>query len=341
VSTSLTLEKLVPTWNATASDHVAHLEWNPVGDRLASLPSQGPILVLDAAGRTLASLPEHAMGNGWATWHPTSGNLATAGYDGAVRLYSADHLALLSEKKLGRGWIEHIRWSADGKHLAASLGKELILLEAHLETTGGWTDGKHVICDFAWNPHRPGDIATVGGTGARMWRIGEPEPFAHFDWGGASLLAAWSPDGRWLATGDQTPSVHVYDFTRDHPLHIQGYETKVKTIAFSPTSKHLATGGGPLVTVWNCTGKTGPENTMPRQLEGHDSDVSALAYDPAGKLLASGGLDGRLLIFEPATSVRPRAAALLGEPVSSLAWHPAGDRLAAATASGQIALVTF
>jgi WD40 repeat protein len=104
----------------------------------------------------------------------------------------------------------------------------------------------------------PLEIASVSGNGARMWRIGETEPFARFDWGGASLLVTWSPEGRWLVTCDQTPSVHLYDFTRDCPLHIQGYETKVKAMDFSADGKHLATGGGAKVTVWNCTGKTDP-----------------------------------------------------------------------------------
>jgi WD40 repeat protein len=102
-----------------------------------------------------------------------------------------------------------------------------------------------------------------------MWRIGEAEPYARFDWGGASLLVVWSPDARWLATGDQTPSVHLYDFTRDYPLHIHGFETKVKAVDFSPDGQRLVTGGGSTVTVWNCTGKAGPEDTIPEQLRFH------------------------------------------------------------------------
>jgi hypothetical protein len=115
-----------------------------------------------------------------------------------------------------------------------------------------------------------------------MWRIGETEPFARFDWGGASLLVTWS----WLVTGDQTPSVHLYDFTRDYPLHIQGYETKVKAMDFSLDGKRLATGGGAKVTAWNCTGKTGPEDTIPDQLKFHKGDMETIAWSPTGEFLA-------------------------------------------------------
>ena len=171
------------------------------------------------------------------------------------------------------GWIERVRWSPDGSRLASALGKNLFILKPDGEIAATFSNHRTSVSDFSWNPNSPLEIASVCGGGARMWRIGETEPFARFDWGGASLLVLWSPDGRWLATGDQTPSVHLYDFTRDYPLHIQGYETKVKAMDFSPDGKRLATGGGTTVTVWNCTGETGPEGTVPDQLKFHKGDV--------------------------------------------------------------------
>lgn len=327
---------------AEAGEHVLGLSWAADGTQLAATPSEGPILVLGRDGAITAELPDHGLGNGAAVFHPFEPKLATCGTDGKVRIYEnlCPPARPSREIPLGKGWLERLAWSPDGARLATALGKRLIVLDE----TGGiaheFDAHKSSVCDFAWNPRQPEEIASVADGGATMWRLGGTEPFARFDWGGASLLACWSPDGRWLVTGDQTPSVHLYDFTRDHPLHIQGYETKVKALAFNSASRKLATGGGRLVTVWNCTGKTGPEGTIPKQLEGHTGDSIALAYRRGSDWLASGGTDGRLIVFEPESSTRPRASLALGSGVTCVAWHPTEPLLAAGTESGTVALLT-
>jgi len=54
----------------------------------------------------------------------------------------------------------------------------------------------------------------------------------------------WSPDGKWLVSGNQDPSVHLWIPEQDIELQMSGYETKVKHLAFDHTSRWLATGGG-------------------------------------------------------------------------------------------------
>ncbi len=333
--------KATITARQDAPDHVVQVEWAADGSRITAVPATGAIFIWDGESDPL-ELPDHGLGNGWAAWHPSDNRLATAGYDGRVRIY--EDLPRTAEPKversLGRGWIERVRWSPDGNWLAAAIGKRLLILDPAGEIRHEYAGHRSTVCDFVWNPQQPDEIAAVCDGGAYMWRLGEPEAFARFDWGGASLIATWSPDGRWVVTGDQTPSVHLYDFTRDEPLHIQGYETKVKALAFNSASRRLASGGGRLVTVWACTGKRGPEGSVPKQLEGHDGDCVALAYRGSSDLLASGGTDGYLFFYEPETSVRPRAVARFDDGVTSVAWHPKSPLLVAGTATGEIALVT-
>ena len=311
----------------TAGDHILDLKWNPEGTRLLATPATGAVLVADETATLLEELPGHGMGNGSSDWF--AGEPATCGFDGKIRCGSR-------EWKPGRGMIEHVRTSPDGALLAAGQGKALHIFDAAGSDEKSLRDLPAVVSDFAWNPKSPAEIATVGAGGALLWRLGEKESFARFDWGGASLQVRWSNDGRWLATADQTASVHVYDIPRDNPLNMEGFESKVRALAFSADGKRLATAGSPVVTVWPCASKTGPEGAHPIQVDGSGSEVLALDFSPATAQLATGDGEGTLLVvtFEKGQFRRKRAR--LGVGISALAWHPNKPLLAVGHSSGLV-----
>jgi WD40 repeat protein len=317
-----------------ACEHLISARWLAGGKFLVAVPTAGVPVVWDGASHS-RELADHGLGNGCLAVHPSEDVFVTGGADGKIRMYSGPD-APAAEILLGRGWIDRARWSPDGSKLAVGLGKHLVVLNRTGEVIWKSPAHKSTVCDLAWNPVQSDQLAVACDGGAHLWTIGGEEPFARFDWGGASLIITWSLDGRWVITGDQTPSVHLYDVPRDFPLHIQGYESKVKALAISSNSRCLATGGSPLVTVWNCTGKTGPENTTPKQLEGHDDFCLALEYRSGSDLLVSGGADGRVLVFEAEQSVRPRAAYLLDGEVVTVAWHPKEPRIVAGTSTGKM-----
>jgi WD40 repeat protein len=236
--------------------------------------------------------------------------------------------------------IERVKASADGKFLAAAQGKALHIFDAKGNEALSLRDLEASVVDFAWNPARSREVATVGAGGATLWRLGQKKPFARFDWGGASLRVGWSADGRWLATGDQTPSVHVYDIPRDHPLHIQGFESKVQALAFSKDSRQLATAGSAVVTVWPMTGKKGPDGATPIQIDGCESPAQALDFSSTG-LLAIGDGAGTLLVitFEKGQFRRKRSK--LEGGISALAWHPSLPLLAIGHEDGRMMLLSL
>jgi WD40 repeat protein len=109
---------------------------------------------------------------------------------------------------------------------------------------------------------------------------------------------AMSPSGKWLLTGNQDCSVHVWNADSGTEMHMGGFAAKVRQLAWHRGSRWVATGGGPSIAVWDCSGR-GPEGRTPTLLEWHTDAVSALHYQPAGDWLASGARDGGVAVWSP------------------------------------------
>lgn len=324
--------------STTLDDHVLQTEWHATGQWFAAMPATGRILVGDAEGQEIARLPGHKGGNGGLAWQPGQPVLATFGQDAEVRLHGFPLDQTPRVFPLEKGWAERVAWNRDGSHLAVALGRNIHILDgATGEVLQSWPNQRSTVADLAWNPCNPREVASVCDGGALLWRLGETKPFGRFDWGGASLVVTWSPDGRWVVTGDQTPSVHLYEVKRKTPLHIQGFESKVKTFAWLQRGAQLATGGGCVITLWPCHGKEGPNGATPAQLFGHQADVSCL--ESADDALLSAGRDGLALIWLPGKSETPGLLAQVDDEITSLRLSPGHDRLLLGTHQGSLALL--
>ena len=303
---------------------------------LADRPEVGP--------RPLG-LTAHRGGNGSIAWHPGGSSIATFGQDSILRIHCLA-TGSFSELQLPRGWTERCAWNADGSLIAAAVGKAVHVIDAAtLETKRIIDDHRSTVTDLVWHPVLLDQLATTSDGGARMWRLGETKPFARIDDGVAAVLATWSPDGRWVVTSDQTPSVHLYDMKRRAPLFIQGFETKIKAFAWQAGGAKdlpwLAVGGSPVITVWPCFGKNGPSGAKPQQLYGHIKEITALDFPADASHLASGARDGFVLLWLPHHSSDPALIAREESEITCVRWSPAGLNLAYGTASGHISIHTL
>ena len=318
------------TSHATA-DYVLHLAWDTEGTRLAVTPATGDVHVLSLLENSTSTRAGQALGNGESAWF--QGDLVTSGFDGVVRFTDG------SDVRGGKEFIERLKVNSDGTLLGVAQGRFLHVMDAEHNAEFSLRSLPASVSDFAWNPTNPKEVAVVGAGGARMWRLGENQPYAQFDWGGASMQAVWSPDGRWLVTGDQTPSVHIYDFTRSYPLHIQGYDARVSTIAFTSDSTRVATSAGEVITVWPTTGEKGPEGATPLQMDGPQGGTTAAAFSRASGQLAVGDDAGVLLIYTLEGQRVLRKMHRRESGIGCLAWHPSQAILAVGHADGSCALL--
>jgi WD40 repeat protein len=149
------------------------------------------------------------------------------------------------------------------------------------------------------------------------------------------LAMAFSPSGKWLMTGNQDATIHVWNTDSKAEMHMRGFPAKVRQLAWHRHSRWLATGGGPVIAVWDCSGK-GPEGRMPLLLEWHTEAVNALHYQPEGDWLASGARDGGIAVWTPTQRQNQVARAKISSGVTHLAWSPDGKLLAATGEEGEV-----
>lgn len=326
---------LLPRWQAMLSDYVGALAWSSDGRWLAAAATSGPISILDASsGATQVVLPGHAPGTGAIAWQPQAPLLASGGQDGQVRLWNVAAGVEQAARPGGAAWVERVAWSPAGDCLASAAGRVLRLWDARATLLREERDHPSTIADLQWRPGGRELAAAVYG-GVMIHHADAPQTVRRLTWQGSSLALAWSPTGRFIATGEQDLTVHFWDLATGRDLQMWGYTSKVLQLTWDPSGRYLATGGGTGVVLWDCA-DPGPEGRAPRILKGLRAPVSALAYQPTGTLLAAGDRSGAVRLW-PTGADRPRPwSARLAGSITQLAWTPDGRRLAAGDAQGTV-----
>jgi WD40 repeat protein len=144
----------------------------------------------------------------------------------------------------------------------------------------------------------------------------------------------WSPDNRWLVSGNQDPSVHLWIPEDDIELHMSGYDSKVQFLSFDHTSRWLATSGGRDACIWDCTG-AGPEGREPTMLP-HDAPVCAVKFQNTHGLLATAAKDGVVQLWSPERRQPLRATVKMPSAATKLAWSPDDRHLAIGSEKGVV-----
>ena len=322
-------------WRNLINDHVIDLCWSPRKKKIAAAAVSGPITIFNAETGDIDHILEgHGFGTMTIAWHPDEDILATAGQDGKAKLWSSELGDLIL--------LQKVHDSAQGRILATGAGKKLKFWSANGDLIGEALDQPNTIADIQWNP-RENILASISYGGIKLWSPGVEKELRIFDWEGSALKIDWSPDTRFIATGDQDSTVRFWFMETGQDLQMSGYPTKIRELSWDKSSRYLATGGGSQVVIWDCSGK-GPEGRRPIMLDEHEDFLVDIAFQHHGDLLASAGLDGLLAIWEPVTGRKrkqPKVKIDFDNSLTKVAWSLDDTKISVGDDSGVIAVFTL
>ena len=278
------------------SGWVGGVAYSPDGKSLATASADGTVKFWDAAGKEVATLKAHNDVVSAVAFSKDGAQFATASFDGTVKVWTTAKREPVHVFRGHRGAVLTVAFNPNGRALAA-----------------GGIDG------------------TV-----RVWELGEKEPGGrvqrtHGSWVNA---LAYRPDGEGLASVSSDNEIR-FNPSIGRLIVVRPRLAEVRSVAFSPDSKLLATGTRYGITkVWDNAGDE------VASLKGkHASDTSAVAFSADGKLLAVPDGDwnkpGGIMLYDTSTW-KERARLKHANEVLCLAFHPKKPVLAAGAWDGTV-----
>jgi WD40 repeat protein len=327
-----TATRAAVTWRAAVDD--APVAVTVGGGLLAVGGAAGTAWVLDAADGHPAGTVTLPGGILDLAFSPDGSHLLLTGPQGYALWHAADRQATV--QATGR-WSARARWAGPYRAAIAD-GRAAVVLDSYGRQLWRTDEAPSTITDLTWL--RGGRrLAVAAYNGVRCHERHQPGPVAGYGYPGSHLAVAVSPEGRWICTGNQDASIHIWRTRDAAELTMSGYPGKVSRLAFDDTGRWLASDGSPEVTVWDFAGK-GPEGRAPRMLAAHDT-VTALAWRPGNRtVLATGGAEGTVALWSAAAGQPGRTRTTsavwdLGDDIAALAWN-GPDMLLAATRAGTV-----
>jgi WD40 repeat protein len=265
-----------------------------------------------------------------------SERVVTGGDDGKVKATDAAGATLSVAADARHRWIDHVA-IGPGDAVAWSAGRQAFVRSANgAEHT---FEAPSTVGALAFSP-KGFRLAIAHYHGATLWfpnaAGAEPETLA---WNGSHLAATFSPDGRFLVTAMQEPTLHGWRLADRKDMRMQGYAARVRCLDWTADGKWLASSGATQAVLWPFQSKTGPMGKTPLMLAPHEAQVEVVACHPIQGVLAVGYADGLVLIVRLPDGAEVLARKPAAAPVTALSWSLDGKLLAFGTEDGDAGVV--
>ncbi|MFM7245402.1 MAG: WD40 repeat domain-containing protein [Planctomycetaceae bacterium] len=249
------------------------------------------------------------VGHPTAVWavrlSPDGRLLATAGYDGLVRLWDVSTRQPKHDLKKHKGWVRGVAFSPDGTRLASAgedgsvvlwdiaTGAEVKTIAAH--------EGAAACVAYAPDGQT---LASGGGDNlVKLWNAADGSERARLEGHGDLVWAvAYAADGGTLASGGADRTIRLWNPGDGKPkATLAGHTDWVTSLAFSGDGSRLVSGGiDGTVKLWDPS--AAGEQEGPAKAE---SSVWTVAFAPVGTTLFVGTHAGPRLTAAPAPKLLP------------------------------------
>jgi WD40 repeat protein/class 3 adenylate cyclase len=345
-------------WDAATGDslltlaghtiQVDQVAFTPDGDQLLTGGADGTARLWDISptgGRDWLTVPGPAERQGGVSFSPDGTSFAVPGQVTGVTIRDVETGTKIITLRGHDATIRRMAFSPDGTRLAGADGSGPGNTRAN-STVPIWdvTTGELVMTLAGHSDqvgavaYRPdgGRLATGSWDGTvRLWDAFSGRELGAVDVGSPVFALAFSPDGRWLVSGDDgDKSLSVWDAdTLERRGELRGHTDVIQDVAFGPAGTVVTASWDGTAKIWDLESRRELAT-----LRGHSGPLLGVAVSPDGALVATGSLDGTAKLWDLATG--REVLTLFGHDivVTTVAFSPDGRFLATGSGDGTVAL---
>jgi WD40 repeat protein len=234
-----------------------------------------------------------------------------------------------------RRWIDRVAVGPDGA-VAWSIGKSVFVRTAEGTTRPLELPSSAGGLAFAPKGLR---LAIAHYQGVTLWFPKAQATPEKLNWKGSRHEISFSPDGKFLMTSMQEPTLHGWRLADSKDMRMSGYSSRVRSLAWSADGKWLATSGAEQLILWPFAGKDGPMGKQPKQLAAFGVQVMQVACHPKHDIVAAAYGDGLVLLVRIGDGAEILAKKPDKVPVTALAWNDSGSLLAWGNEAGKAGII--